>query len=103
MSLLDTIHLFFFFYIHTAVIAYATNIESLENLSEAVERICEKHCALQLQPEDYQFVHDNFMEAVGEVLGEAVTPEISAAWSEAIMALANIFIQTEKNLYAVAK
>ncbi len=45
MSLLDTIHLFFFFYIHTAVIAYATNIEHLENLSEAVERICEKHCA----------------------------------------------------------
>lgn len=92
-----------FSHTNIAVVAYASNIESLENLSEAVERICEKHCALQLTPEDYMFVHDNFMESVGEVLGEVVTPEIAAAWSEAIMALANIFIQTEKNLYAVAK
>ena len=86
-----------------AVIAYATNIEQLENLSEAVERICHKHCALGITPEDYIHVHDNFLEAVGEVLGEAVTADVAAAWSEALMALAKIFIQTEEGLYNQAK
>ena len=86
-----------------AVVAYAANIENLGNLSETVERISHKHCALQLAPEDYIHVHDNFMEAVGEVLGSAVTPEVAAAWSEAVMALANIFIQTEIQFYDEAK
>lgn len=60
-------------------------------------------CVVGITREDYVFVHDNFMEAVGETLGEVVTPEIAAAWSEAVMALAKIFIQTEEKLYAVAK
>ncbi|KAL7543215.1 hypothetical protein ACHAWF_007343, partial [Thalassiosira exigua] len=86
-----------------AVVAYAANIDHLENLSEAVERISHKHCALQLAPEHYQYVHDNLLEAIGEVLGAAVTPEVAAAWSEAIMALSKIFIATEEKLYGNAK
>lgn len=85
-----------------AIVAYALNIEHLENLSEAVTRICHKHCALGIQPADYQLVHDNLVEAIGEVLGDAVTPGVAAAWSEAIMALAKLFIQTESLLYQEA-
>lgn len=85
-----------------AIVAYAVNIEHLENLSEAVGRMCHKHAALGIQPADYQIVHDNLMEAIGEVLGDAVTAEVAAAWSEAVMALAKICIQTEAQLYEQA-
>ena len=82
-----------------AVIAYALNIENLESLSETVTRIAHKHCALGVKPEHYQIVHDNLMEAIGEVLGSAVTPEVAAAWSEAVTALAKVFIEVESKLY----
>ena len=68
----------------------------------SVERIAHKHCALGVMPQDYLIVHDNLMEAIGEVLGGAVTPEVAAAWSEAVMALAKFFIQTETSLYEEA-
>ena len=77
----------------------ALNIEHLENLTEAAIRICHKHCALGVQAEDYQIVHDNLLEAIGEVLGDAVTPAVAAAWSEAVMALVKLFIETEAQLY----
>ena len=64
-----------------AVIAYALNIENLDSLSETVTRIAHKHCALGVKPEHYQIVHDNLMEAIGDVLGSAVTPEVAAAWN----------------------
>lgn len=85
-----------------AVVAYALNIDHLENLSIAVMRISHKHCALGITPADYILVHDNLMEAIGEVLGDAVTEPVAAAWSEAVMFLAHIFIGVEKDLYAKA-
>ena len=39
------------------------------------------------------------LEAIGQVLGDAVTPAVAAAWSEAIMALAKLFIEQEAQLY----
>ncbi|KAL7573006.1 hypothetical protein ACA910_007501 [Epithemia clementina (nom. ined.)] len=85
-----------------AVVAYALNIEHLEHLNEAVIRICHKHCALGVQPAQYTLVHDHLLEAIGEVLGEAVTQDVAAAWSQAILALAKILIQTETQLYEQA-
>ena len=82
-----------------AIIAYALNIDNLDELSETVTRIAHKHCALGIKPEHYQIVHDNLMEAIGEVLGSAVTADVAAAWSEAVMALAKIFIDVESKLY----
>lgn len=85
-----------------AIIAYAMNIENLGNLSGLVSRMCHKHAALGIEPQHYQLVHDNLMEAIGEVLGDAVTPSVAAAWSEAVMALADICISTESDLYQQA-
>ena len=85
-----------------AVLAFATHIENLAVLGPAVERMCTKHCALQVLPEHYTIVHDNLMEAIGEVLGAAVTPEVGAGWSEAVMALAGILIDREAALYDAA-
>jgi nitric oxide dioxygenase len=42
------------------------------------------------------------MEAIGKVLGDAVTPEIGAAWSESVLFLAKVLIDAEEVLYASA-
>ncbi len=82
-----------------SIVAYAVNIEDLGKLDELVQRVAHKHCALNVKPEHYKIVHDNLMGAIAEVLGDAVTPEVAAAWSEAVNALAMIFIKVEDDLY----
>lgn len=63
-----------------AVLAYARNIDNLGVLAGAVERIAQKHVALNILPEHYPHVADALLGAIGDVLGEAATPEIAAAW-----------------------
>jgi nitric oxide dioxygenase len=41
-----------------------------------VSRIKHRHCALSILPEHYGIVHENLMIAIGDVLGDAVTPEV---------------------------
>jgi len=44
------------------------------------------------------------MEAIGDILGtEVVTPEIAAAWSEAVLFLAKAMIDTEESLYRMVE
>lgn len=86
-----------------AVVAYALNIENLGVLGPAVAKMSHRHCALGVTPELYQIVHDNLMKAIGEELGDAVTPEIGTGWSNAVMALAEILIGTEEKLYTSAE
>ena len=42
------------------------------------------------------------MAAVGEVLGDAVTPEIASAWSQAVLFLARVLIEAEEAVYKEA-
>lgn len=86
-----------------AVIAFASNIESLGNLANAVDVIAHKHCGLNVLPEHYQIVEKNIMIAIKEVLGEAITPEVGAAWKEAITALSKILYTREEELYKQAE
>jgi nitric oxide dioxygenase len=86
-----------------AVVAYALNIDNLGALGAAVELIAAKHCGLQVLPQHYSIVHDNLLIAVAEVLKPAVTPEIGAAWSEAVNFLAKILIDAEEKRYADAE
>ena len=85
-----------------SVVAYATNINDLSPLlvpGGAVEAICNRHAALEIHPMQYVVVHENLMNAIGEILGDVVTPEIAGAWSEAVLFLAKVFIDTEEALY----
>jgi nitric oxide dioxygenase len=86
-----------------AIVAYASNIDNLGVLGSAVDLMAVKHCGLQVLPEHYPIVHDNLMASVAEVLGDAVTPEIAAGWSEAVMGLAGILIDAEEKLYSEAE
>merc|ERR1719343_1671200 len=89
-----------------SVVAYASNIRDLSPLlapKGPVAAICHRHCALCIVPPQYVVVHDNLMAAVGKILGDAVTPEIAAAWSEAVLFLAKACIDTEESLYKMAE
>jgi nitric oxide dioxygenase len=82
-----------------AVLAYARHIDNLGVLSGAVERIAQKHAGLVILPEHYPHVADALLGAIGDVLGDAATPEILAAWGEAYWALAEILIGREAQIY----
>lgn len=73
-----------------AILAYAQNIENLGALVPVVERIAYKHVGYHILPEHYPFVANALLAAIKEVLGDAATDEILAAWGEAYWFLANI-------------
>ncbi len=83
-----------------SVLAYASNIDQLQNLGPAVSLIAHKHCSLDVLPEHYPIVGRNLIRAIGEVLGDAVTPAIAEAWTAAYNQLAEILIGVEAKLYA---
>jgi nitric oxide dioxygenase len=83
----------------TAILGYASNIENLGALAPAVERIAQKHVGLQILPEHYPYVAEALLGAIKQVLGDAATEEILAAWGEAYWFLANILIARENHIY----
>lgn len=82
-----------------SVLGYATYVDDLGKLQAVVERIAQKHVSLTIQPEHYAIVGKHLIEAVATVLGDAVTPAVADAWTAAYGALADIFINREKELY----
>jgi nitric oxide dioxygenase len=83
-----------------AIVAYAKNIDNLGALEIAMERIAQKHLHAGVTPAHYQVVAEALIQSIKEVLGDAATAEIIAAWDEAYWFLANILIGREKTLYA---
>src|SRR5919202_2861857 len=63
-------------------------------------RIAHKHASLGIRPDQYQLVHDNLFWAIADVLGEAVTPEVAAAWDEVYWLMAYALISQERGLYS---
>ncbi|MEV6874653.1 globin domain-containing protein [Amycolatopsis sp. NPDC051128] len=63
------------------------------------ERIVHKHVSLGIRAEQYPIVGHHLLTAVGTVLGDAVTPEIAAAWHEVYWLLACRLIAAEARLY----
>ena len=83
-----------------AVLAYAAHIDRLDELAGALPRIIQKHAALGVLPEHYPIVGACLLRAIKEVLGDAATDEIIAAWGEAYTALADLLIAAEEQVYA---
>ncbi|MFF7191553.1 FAD-binding oxidoreductase [Streptomyces sp. NPDC008222] len=63
-------------------------------------RVAHKHASLGITPDQYQVVHDYLMWAIAEVLGDAVTPEVAAAWDEVYWLMAYTLIHVERGLYS---
>lgn len=67
--------------------------------SEAMTAAISKHVSLGIQPEHYPMVGECLMAAIGEVLGDAVTPDIADAWAELYNELAELLIDAEQRVY----
>jgi nitric oxide dioxygenase len=80
-------------------LAYARNIDQLQKMGPAVERIAQKHVGLQILPEHYPYVANALLAAIEDVLGEAATDEVLTAWGEAYWFLAQLLIGREAELY----
>jgi nitric oxide dioxygenase len=82
-----------------ALYAYAANIDNLGVLSPTVERICQKHAALFVQPAQYDIVGKYLLASMKDVLGDAMTPEIHDAWFAAYFQLAHLMQGREAQIY----
>ncbi len=83
----------------SAVFAYAANIENAAALTPVIERIVHKHVSIGIKPSHYPIVGRFLLGAIKQVLGDAATPELIAAWDEAYWLLAGELISAEARLY----
>ncbi|MBQ0827036.1 globin domain-containing protein [Streptomyces tagetis] len=64
-----------------------------------LSRIAHKHASLGITSDQYKIVHRHLFAAIAEVLGDAVTPEVAAAWDEVYWLMANALVAIEARLY----
>ncbi|MFI0790403.1 globin domain-containing protein [Streptomyces lydicus] len=62
-------------------------------------RIANKHASLGVTSDQYKLVHQHLFAAIGDVLGDAVTEEVAAAWDEVYWLMAHALIALEAGLY----
>ncbi|HLL11033.1 MAG TPA: globin domain-containing protein, partial [Rubrivivax sp.] len=85
-----------------AVFAHAANIDNAAALGPVVSRIVHKHASVGITAAHYPIVGRHLLGAIQEVLGEAATPALIAAWDEAYNSLASVLIDAERKLYGQA-
>ena len=87
-----------------SVVAYAVNLidPDAPDFTPIMARIAHKHVSLGIAAQEYTIVGHHLLKAVGTVLGDAVTPEIAAAWDEVYWLFACSLIAEEGKLYALA-
>ena len=85
-----------------SVAAFASAlVKTPEQLPEQLlARIAHKHVSLGIRPDQYAVVHEHLFWAIGDVLGDAVTPEVAAAWDEVYWLMAYALIHQERGLYS---
>ncbi|WP_030954383.1 globin domain-containing protein [Streptomyces sp. NRRL S-481] len=83
-----------------SIAAFATHLlDHPDQRPDAMlHRIAHKHASLGVTPEQYGIVHEHLFAAIADVLGDAVTPEVAAAWDEVYWLMANALIAVEKRL-----
>ncbi|UQU68028.1 globin domain-containing protein [Couchioplanes caeruleus] len=84
-----------------AVVGYAEHLTagSAVPWTPIVERIAHKHASLGITPAQYPIVGRHLLAAVGEVLGDAVTPDVARAWDEVYWLFACELVAREARLY----
>ncbi|HET6536926.1 MAG TPA: globin domain-containing protein [Sphingopyxis sp.] len=84
-----------------AILGYAQNVDKLQNLTPVVERMVQRHIETGVRAEHYPLVADALLPAIRDILGDAATDEVLAAWGEAYWFLADILIAKEEEAYAL--
>lgn len=87
-----------------SVVAYAVQLidPDAPSFQHVMKRIAYKHISLGIRPEQYTVVGHHLLAAVGEVLGDAVTPQVADAWNEVYWLFATQLIAEEARLYQQA-
>jgi len=65
-----------------------------------LNRIAHKHASLGITPAQYDVVHEHLFWAIVDVLGDAVTADVAAAWDEVYWLMAYALINQERGLYS---
>ena len=86
-----------------SVVAYAVHLidPTAPDFAPVLRRIAHKHVSLGIRGTDYTVVGRHLMWAIGEVLGDAVTAEVAAAWDEVYWLFALQLATEEARLYAL--
>jgi nitric oxide dioxygenase len=84
-----------------SVVAYAVQLidPNAPSFAHVMRRIAYKHMSLGIRAEQYIVVGHHLLEAVAQILGEAVTPDVVAAWEEVYWLFAVELIAEEARLY----
>ena len=87
-----------------SVVAFAVQLidPDAPDFTPVMRRIAHKHVSLGIKAREYTIVGRHLLDAVGTVLGDAVTPEVKAAWDEVYWLFATALIAEEARLYALA-
>jgi nitric oxide dioxygenase len=85
-----------------AILAFAQNVDKLDVLESAIERIAARHIETHIKAEHYPAVANALLPAIRDVLGDAATDEVLGAWGEAYWFLADVLIGREAEMYADA-
>lgn len=81
-----------------AVLGYASNIDNPTVLLPTVMGIAHKHVSRGVKSSQYSKIGECLIAAIGQVLGEAATPAIVDAWTQAYDYLANMFVSIEEEI-----
>lgn len=82
-----------------AILAYARHIEQPEALDGMIDVIVNKHVSFNILPEYYPIVGTCLLQAMTEVLGDALTPELAESWEAAYWQFASLLIEREEAIY----
>lgn len=85
-----------------SVVAFAVQLidPDAPDFTPVMRRIAHKHVSLGIQARQYTIVGHHLLDAVGTVLGDAVTTEVRAAWDEVYWLFGCSLIAEEAKLYA---
>lgn len=88
----------------SSVAAFATLLvtEQSRDVDAIMARIAAKHASLGVPSGHYEIVREHLFAAIGQVLGDAITPAVARAWNEVYTLMANSLIEQEAALYANA-
>ncbi|KAI1818643.1 globin-like protein [Poronia punctata] len=81
------------------ILAFASNIVNISELTPKLERVAQKHASLHICPEHYEIVVKYLMRAFSAVLGPAMTEEVSVAWAKAYWLMAKMLTGREAMIY----
>lgn len=81
----------------TVALAATAALETGELPGEAIESICQKHCALHITADEYAIVAENLLGTIKEMFTD--DPAVLSAWSDLVMDIAGAFITRENEIY----